>query len=359
MKILLTFEDPSVSIHFLDVVRMLKHFGHDIYFYNAGKRPFDPFYLTYFKNSMYFLNTLYNTDQYDMWIYDLTSWYCPKSVLIEKLESYKGPMICICEGDGADFCLHRSTDKIIEKTDLFMRNTLFTNLERYDARIRNKLFLSTCYISNSQDFKTTKVPFKKKKQRTIFTGSLTGFSEKGNPDERLCRIKVPMALIAAGVPCVYRVHGFEPSLKKEFDELVPKEYLTSVTLSRDDFVKEMSNSMIILAMRGNYHTVNRFFEGQASGGIVFATKFRDQADFYGHGEPNVHYVEIEWDGSDVVEKTKYYFDHLAESEMIARNGRKLWEDYSMLDENGTLPLRVLNYYVAGIKKFTGIDISRI
>lgn len=354
MRILLTFEHSTLVVHFIDVVRMLKSRGHQIDFLEVGKTELGK-YKDFFGDTMTYLDKLGDVTGYDMWMYDLTSWEGSKSPLIPQMESFRGKFVCIGNGDGAGFCIERVSKLIVEKTSLFMRNTLFKDLTKYHPLLHDKLFLSTCYISNSQDFKNSAVPFLEKKKRAIFTGSLTGFSEDGNAERFLCRIKVPMALINGGVPCVYRLHNYNPQWKLKFEGNVPDEYRVTA-LDRPSFIKEMETSMIILALRGNYHTVNRFFEGQASGGVVFTTRFKEDAVFLGHGDPGVHYVEVEWDGSDVVEKAKYYMEHLDEAETIAKNGRKLWEDCSMLDENKLLPQRTVEYYVEGIKTIGGIDI---
>jgi hypothetical protein len=356
MKILITFEHPSLVMHFKDVIRLLKHRGHDLYYYSTSKPQINEQFVSVFSPYLTFLPNLGIRDRYDMWMYDLTSWEGPTSPMNSLLEGYPGKLVCIANGDGAGFCPNRVSEKVLLKTALFMRNTLFEDVGRYyPPSLHKKLFLSTCYISNSQDFKNSSVPFLQKQRRAIFTGSLTGFAENGNPEGELCRIKVPMALIKAGVPCVYRLHNSNPQWKEKFEQDVPPEHKT-IPLDRPHFIREMENSMIVLALRGNYHTVNRFFEGQASGGLVFTTKFRGEAQFYGHGDPGVHYVEISWDGSDVVEKANYYFNHLDEAETIARNGRKLWEECSMLDENGLLPPKVIDYYVEGIARVGGIQI---
>ena len=355
MRILLSFEHSTLALHFIDVVRLLRHRGHQVDFLSVGKTEFTPFYKDMFEGAMNYVDVVDDFNKYDLWMYDLTSWDSPKSPLIPMMEAYSGKMVCIGNGDGAGFCNERASDAVMKKTSIFMRNTLFTNLEYYHPFMRDKLFLTTCYISNSQDFKDSKIPFREKQKRAIFTGSLTGFSENGDPDRYLCRIKVPMALIGAGVPCVYRLHNHNPDWKMKFESNVPEEYRVTA-LSRPDFIKEMKSSMIVLALRGNYHTVNRFFEGQASGGLVFTTRFKEDAEFFGHGDPGVHYVEIEWDGSDVVEKAKYYLEHIDEAETIAANGRKLWEECSMLDGNNLLPQKVIDYYVEGIKRVGGIDI---
>lgn len=355
MKILLTFEHGGVSLHFIDVIRMLKHRGHSLYYYDAGKVKMPSHYIDFFRDNLTILSEVGDVNQYDMWFYDLTSWEGGFSPLVPQMEAFNGKLICVCNGDGTGFFNERITPKVREKTLLFMRNTFLKDQSKYHPSMRPKFFVSTCYISNSQDFKDLSIPFREKQKRAIFTGSLTGFSENEDPERYLCRIKVPMALINAGVPCIYRMHNHNPQWKEMFEDRVPAKHRTEA-LSREDFIKEMKSSMIILALRGNYHTVNRFFEGLASGGLVFTTRFKEDAEFYGHGDPGVHYVEIEWDGSDVVEKAKYYFEHLDEAEIIARNGRKLWEDYSMLDENKILPKKVIDYYVEGMARIGGVQI---
>lgn len=342
-----------LPIHCIDLVRLLHSRGHEIHFYNVSSEPTnDP--LGLFSQYTTVLPFLFDIHQYDMWMYDLSSWETPKSPLLSLLECFRGNLVCLNYEDGHQFFLNRSSSEVINKTKLYVNNQLRTDHDRYDSRIREKLFLSNSYISNSQDFKNLSVPFRQKMQRAIFTGNITGHSETGNQNEKKCRIKIPITLINSGVPCFYKIYNSDPNYRKLLKE-VPEIYRQG-SLPRKEFIEETINSMIILSLRGNGHTVNRFFEGQASGGLIFSTKFRHIVDFIGHGEAGKDYVEIEWDGSDVVDKAKYYFEHIDQAEKIAANGRKIWEEFSMLDENYMLPKKMQYYYVNGFQTIAGITI---
>ena len=59
-----------------------------------------------------------------------------------------------------------------------------------------------------------------------------------------------------------------------------------------------------------------------------------------------------------MEKVQYYLNHLVEAERIAANGRRNWEIYSMLDDNGVWPEKTKNYHINGIKVMTGIDLTQ-
>lgn len=353
MKILITFEHGAIAIHSVDFLRMLKSRGHSLYFLKISTDNLnDPH--GWIAQSCTILTHLTNVNQYDMWLYDVTSWDLPRSPLNTLFESYTGKLACINYEDGYGFFLNRVSDAVVDKTLFFMNNTLRTDITKYDTRVRSKLVLSTSYISNSQDFKKMSVAFRNKNKRAIFTGSITGFSESGDPEELKCRIKVPMALINAGIPCFYKIYNSDPGYKSLLKE-VPDEYITS-HLPRQVFLSETVNSMIILSLKGNGYTVNRFFEGLASGGLVFSTKFQHAANFIGCGIAGTHYVEIMWDGSDVVEKFNYYINNIEEAERIAVNGRKLWEEYSMLDVNNILPTSVIDNIVSQIRNISGVEV---
>lgn len=348
MKILVTFEHGGIPIHCIDFLQVLKYRGHEIHFFKSSLDSLNDPHGIFLQNFVV-LNNPPQYDLYDIWFYDVTSWEEQNSPFIPFMESFKGKLVCINYEDGYDFFLRRVSSLVVEKTLFYINNTLRKDKSKYPPFVQERLFLSTSYITNSQDFKNVSVPFLNKKRRAIFTGSITGLSESGDPEELKCRIKIPMALINAGIECFYQIYQADPSYQHILSN-VPGEYKKPF-LERNQFIQETVNSMVILALRGNGYTVNRFFEGLASGGLVFSTKFNHAAEFVGCGESGIHYVEIKWDGSDVVEKIQYYFNHLDEAEIIATNGRKLWEEYSMLDENKNLPKKVIDYYIDGMNKY--------
>lgn len=352
MRILVTFEHPDIPIYSTDLLRLLKFRGHELVFYRIGSGKLqDP------HNEIGQVATIVTEapdySSFDVWLYDATTWETQRSPFLEEMEKFCGFLININYEDGCQFFLSHLSDYVIEKTSVYINNTLWKDRERYDVRIRNKLMLSPSYIGNSQEFKSLHVPFNEKKKRAIFTGNITGFTESGDQEELKCRIKVPMALINAGFPCYYRIYSSDPAYKALL-ETVPDEYKLK-NLSWKEFIDETINSMIILSLRGNGHTVRRYFEGLASGGLVFSTKSSHMVNFMGQGQAGEHFVEIDWSGKDVADLANYYVDNPDLAEKIAANGRKLWEETCMLDDNKQLPEKVSKeivrniYYIAEIK----------
>jgi hypothetical protein len=212
--------------------------------------------------------------------------------------------------------------------------------------------LTTSYISNSQDFRDVSVSFREKKDRAVFTGSLTGGSETGNKHEENCRINIPLKLINNSREIIYNIHGYDPTRKNifvSFDSTYKKPIL-----SRKEFVELYSQSKVILSLKGNGHTVNRFFEGQASRGLILSTPFDKVVEFIGQGVSGKDYVEIEFSGDDVIEKMDYYLGNVDKSEEIANHARLTWDTFSKRDDNGFLPERVRNKIISDITFHTGL-----
>lgn len=352
MKILVTFEHGGLPIYAVDVFRLLKYRGHDVSLLILGTNALvDP--NDEIRNSVKLLGELPPTDQFDVWMYDASTWETAQSPFIGAMTAFRGKLVCINFEDEYHFFLTHLTNHVIEKTCLYINNALYKDKERYDVRIRDKIMLAPSYIGNSQAFKNLVVPFAEKKKRAIFTGNITGLTESGDPEELKCRINVPMALINGNVPCYYRIYSSDPNYKKVFDE-VPSEYKCT-HLDWSEFLQETVNSMIVLSLRGNGHTVRRYFEGLASNGLVFTTKSDHMVEFIGQGKNGEHFIEIDWSGKDVVEKANYYLNHPEESETIANAGRKLWEETSMLDEKFQLPSKISEQIISNARRISGIE----
>lgn len=351
-KILITFEHSSLPVHAMDFITTLKCEGFEIDFLLGSILPtiHDPF--DFFINNTNIIHEIKNIDDYDMWFYDVSSWEGDKTPYLNLLHKFKGVLSCINFEDGYHFFQYRLDDYIIDKTSVFINNALYVDRCRYDRRIRNKLMLTTSYITNSQDFKNIHVPYKLKTDRAIFTGSLTGGSETGNKDEEHCRVNIPMKILNNNREIYYNIHGFDPSRKKYFESFDAS--FKTPMLSRSRFVELYSRSKIILSIKGNGHTVNRYFEGQSCRSLIFSTPFDKVVEFIGQGTAGKDYVEILFSGEDVVEKMDFYLKNPAESESIANNGRKVWDDFSKRDENGVLPEKVRNKIISDIRFFTGI-----
>lgn len=364
MRILFTFEYPELMLRAEDYIRLLLHFGHEVSLYGMGDITQSNWMRNSIKHERFIVcYKCPNVNEFDAWYYDLTSaeWRYP-SEFASRLVSFKGGFVaCINYEDGYSFFDDRVTNAVKEKTCLFMNNAIYKDREKYEKRLREKLFLTTSYISNSQSFKHGYVPYKHKQKCVMFSGSVTGNATiltNYKKEEEKLRIFLAMKIYdEKRIPSIIRFAGFDPSFKHYYDEI--PEHLKQNFKSRSEFVDELKRSSTTLSIKGNSYPTNRFFEALAAGCLSLSTKMDGEVEVYGIGKPGVDYVEINVDGSDLIEKIDYYFNHENEAEKIAESGRKTWEKYNMLSDDGIYSSETLLYHVEGIKRITGFDIRTL
>lgn len=354
MKALITFEHSSLPIHAVDFISILKHREVEIDFVMGKVLPSinDPH--EFFKKNVNIIDEIVDVNSYDVWFFEPSSWEGEKTPYLDLLHSFKGILICLNYEDGYNFFTHRYDEYTLDKCSAFINNSLYIDRNRYDRRIRSKLMLVPSYISNSQDFKDVYVDFHRKQTRAIFTGSLTGSSETGNKDEENCRTVIPRKLIEHGFWCIYNIHGFDPSRKSIFDGF--DSAFKSEMYSREKFIKLYSESLVVLSIKGNGHTVNRFFEGLAANSLVLSTPFDSRVEFIGQGTVNKDYIEIDFSGKDVVDIVEFYSKNLDKAKCIADSGRKMWETFSRRDSNGLLPKRVCDKVISDLYYTSGLQV---
>lgn len=368
MKVLFTFELPALSVRAIDYINMLLHFGHEVSLYNVGTEADQ--WSNFMRRTISHPNFTVLTEvpkfnDYRTWYYDLSTferWQYP-TLFWKELFEHRGDglLVCVNYEDGYRFFSDRITEALHSKTAVFMNNALYLDREKYPERIRNKLFMTTSYISNSQKFAKVRVPIEERQKRVYFSGSVTGnatpMTNYAEWEPRLRIILAEMVHKQKDIPSIIRFFSYEPFWKKYYDE-IPAE-LKSEAIGTDQFVDELSHSLISLCVKGNSYPTNRFFESMAAGCVTFSTQIDFEIEVYGVGQKGKDYVEIRVDGSDLIEKIKYYIDNPEKAKRLSENGRKYWEEHNMLDENGLFPLATQQYHIEGIKKICGWDIRTL
>jgi hypothetical protein len=363
MKIVFTFEWDVLQTRAMEWYNFLSSLGHEVYLLNPSELSKQIFAIH--KTNVKYVYDEKFIEECDYWFYDLacdnTKVQTP-SPFLDRMKLYKGTLFCISYEDGYVFFARRIDSHIMYKTSMFIGNALYLERGWYN-RYKERVFLTTSYITNSQPFKTAGlwVPPKDRKDRVYFSGALTGFPTyltDNDEDEYYLRYTLCKIVADSGIDHIIRFAACDPRLKDLYDEVVPTswkhDYIEHLT-----YVKELSESRFCLAVKGNSYPTNRFYEAQAASCVALTTPLHGEVEFYGTGQAGKDYVEINADGSDLVEKVRYYIDHKDEAIQIAENGRRNWEIHNMLDERGVWPEKTFNYHVDGIKAITGIDITKV
>lgn len=360
MKIIFTFERTDLQNRAMDWFNFLTFLGHEVYLLNST--DYDKQIFHNYKTRIQYVEDVNFIDECDYWFYDITPKVWDDSPkMLSKMRAFKGELFCVNFEDGYVFFEKLIDGYIRDKTRMFINNALWIDRAWYKPEIHPKIFLTTSYITNSQPFGWSyPVAIKDRKKRIHFSGALTGFPSilsNHNKEEFKLRYTLTKKIVDIGIDHVIRFTGCDPDLQDLYNEIPPDWKISP--LSHMDYLLELMNSLICLAVKGNSFPTNRFYESQAASCLTFTNPLHREFEFYGTGTPGKNYVEINIDGSDIGEKFHYYSTHLKETEEITLNGRKNWEEYIQLDKNLVWPKKTFDYHVQGIKEISGIDITII
>lgn len=353
-KILFYFECTALTIRCIDLVIFLKKVhGFDVYF-NTIDEHSKWIFANMHKFSDYKVWDGKNINDFEIIFYDLTTWESIKSPINEYARQFKNKMVCINYEDGYSFIDYRIDDYTKDKTILFINNSLFKDKDLYSNNIKNKLFLTTSYITNSQLFKSKSINIDSKKRKIYFTGSLTGNATRlsnYNDSEKYFRFNLVQKIYNLNK---YEHHlkflNYDPSYKDFFEKNIPDYLKENTYFNTDVYAQKMIESMFCITVKGNSLPTNRLHESQAAGCISITNNF-DEVEIYGVGINNKTFIEINIDLSDVEEKIDYCINNIDFARNIMYNSRKNWETYNMLDEEGLYSPVTQKYHTDAFKKY--------
>lgn len=353
-KILFYFECITLSIRAIDLINMFnKHCGYDIYFFQLDDTS--KFIFNSYNLNEYNIWDKTNINQFDIVAYDNTTWENGISELNSLVKNFKNKLVCVNYEDGQEFYLQNITNYTIDKTSLFINNALYVDRDKYPTSIKNKLFLTTSYITNSQIFRDSKPIFQNKKNRIYFTGSLTGnpspLTNYSN-EERYLRYNIVKRIYDnKSFNSYLKFYTYDPSYKEFFDNNIPPELKGKNCLSESEYISMMIDSMICIAVKGNSLPTNRLHEAQAAGCIAITNNFNKIVDIYGVGTNGTTFLEIDISLSDLEEKIEYCMNNVEFSHKIMKNSRENWERFNMLDQYGVYSEPTLQYHLEEFKKY--------
>jgi hypothetical protein len=103
-------------------------------------------------------------------------------------------------------------------------------------------------------------------------------------------------------------------------------------LPRRDYLHKMWKSKINLALRGYGQLTYRHLESWALGSFIISDSSLDEVELPMPSEESKHYVTFD-DPEELPELIDYYLNHPNERKEIARNGRRLYEEYYNFDRH--------------------------
>jgi hypothetical protein len=149
---------------------------------------------------------------------------------------------------------------------------------------------------------------------TIFFGTRTGLANlagSANAREEAVRL-----MRASGLPFVGGIVADDVPADRAGQELLV------ARVSRREHARLLAGSKLCLAPWGNHVLTYRLFEGLAARCLVLAQSIRGTSFIDGGLEPGRHFVEVAPDLGDLVDKARYYLQHLDEAQRIADAGHR-------------------------------------
>ncbi|MDD7273287.1 MAG: glycosyl transferase family 90 [Prevotella sp.] len=124
------------------------------------------------------------------------------------------------------------------------------------------------------------------------------------------------------------------------DKQYPKWYTRKLT------IKEHLDYKFIMALEGNDVASNLKWVMSSNSVAVMPRPTCETWFMEGLLKPNVHYIEIKPDFSDLPERLQYYIDHPAEAEAILENAHRFVEQFKDAKRESLISLLVLEKYFA-------------
>jgi hypothetical protein len=249
----------------------------------------------------------------DVWFHGLGwDWRLPfDETLLAQLLSFPGDIVLfqVCDAESMHF--HRIPAPLAARTKLFLRNHWPTDKSGVPEELRDRLAWMPPMMERL--IPSWGKPLADRSRHSLFRGTRTA-GPNTLPDGSNARDVTVRLMRASGLPFE---GGILPSKQKEYiaapDLLVPK-------IPPAEHARRLRDTRMCLAPWGNHKLTYRLFEGLAFRCLAFTQPIGAVSFLDGGLQAGKHYVELAPDLSDLVEKVRYYLEHLDEAQVIADAG---------------------------------------
>ncbi|MEM1367349.1 MAG: glycosyl transferase family 90 [Cyanobacteria bacterium P01_H01_bin.15] len=176
----------------------------------------------------------------------------------------------------------------------------------------------------------TALPWERKEAKVYFIGQNSGLWHQSRL--RACQLLADVIAI----PSVLGLcSGPTPQ------HAVPPEFHSDVRLPY-----EIGRYRYLLSLWGNHPFNPRLFRGLETGALVFHQEAPDIVDLHSRFfKPYEHYVPLQPDLSDLLEKLDYYLTHQTEARQIAEQGQHFWQANFQISEPYQIPELIWQSFV--------------
>ncbi len=342
MKILFTFENLSSLERTNYIINWLKYNNFDV---TVCCHKFNNDSPKYIQNRTFvsILSKIDNFDEYDMWIYDVydDNNISDKSLYISELLKFKNTLILLSSDDCHEILFSRLDEEgfILNKSKYYLGNVWVKDRRKYYYINRNQMhkfrLLPMFFETSVHIDEKNIIPYNLKKRKIDYKGSLTGHIPIS--DFRINTILKAITLSNDIIDIKITGYSNDP-INKYYYNIVLPDYLKSDRLCFNEYISYLNNSKISLCPKGNSVSFTyRFYESLRCNNLVFSNKIFEDYDIYNPPVENYHYVQYNYDCSDLIQKLNYFINNTFEAESIANRGSSYWNQNYNINCDGSIP----------------------
>ncbi len=256
----------------------------------------------------------------DVWFVGLGwDWRLPfDATLRRQIDAFRGEIVVFQLCDAESMFFERLPEEILARARLFLRNHWPADKGKIPEEVRDRIALTPPMMERLVP--SAGRPLAERSRASMFRGTRTA-GPNTLPDGRNARDVTVRLMRASGLPFE---GGILPHTVKEYvaepDLLVDK-------ITPAEHAKRLRDTKICLAPWGNHKLTYRLYEGLAFRCLTLTMPIRAVDFIHGGLEAGTHYVELAPDLSDLVDKVRYYLDHLDEAQRIADAGHAHFRRY--------------------------------